>query len=82
MPDFVAVKIADQIEALPGDAPLGAVADLVLEAAPVRVKEAVERWRRRRRACQEGDDLPYLRHDDDFGPIVEVGGMMLPLVDQ
>lgn len=57
MPDMAAKKIADQIDALNGDAPLGAVADLVLEVAPIRVRQAVDRFRQRSRACQEGDDL-------------------------
>lgn len=60
MPDMAAKKIADQIDALNGDAPLGAVADLVLEVAPVRVRQAVDRFRQRSRACQEGDDLIIL----------------------
>lgn len=69
MTDYVARKYAAQIDALNGDAPLGAVCDLVVQSAPVEVRQAVARFRQRSRACQEGDDVALLRHNDPWDAV-------------
>lgn len=66
MTDYAAQRIAAQVDALNGDAPVGAVLDLVLENTRPEVQDAVRRWRQRARPCQEGDDVIVARacHDD------------------
>jgi hypothetical protein len=79
--NYVARNIADRIDALNGDAPLGAVLELAAAAAPVEVREALGRFHRKARPTQEGDDLTVAHARDDSVMIRKDGAARFAALD-